>query len=369
MALTKEQADDVRNQLLGQIKNVPEESREEVRKQIESMTPDQMEEFLKKNQQMDDAEGKCIFCSIAEGKTPSIKIDENEEAIAVMDINPISKGHVLVIPKAHGEDPKEKSQELAFKVGGKILEELKPKDITTRGAKIGDHTILNVIPIYEDTDFEKRIKVDNKELLDIAKKISNKKIAKDLPKTPEKDQPKEIIKERKEEPPACIFCSISGGHTPSFEIDENKDNTAILEINPISRGHSLVIPKKHIDTTELPANSFTLAKKIAKKIKNKYKPNDVKINPTTMNNHAVIELIPLYEDTDISKREQASEEDLKQMQKDLKVKRSQPSPKPKITTPKKPKEDDIKVRSNKGSFNLPKRPKYPDLVQFGPRIP
>ena len=46
-------------------------------------------------------EGKCIFCSIVFGDSPSIKIGENEKAIAILEINPISEGHTLIIPKNH----------------------------------------------------------------------------------------------------------------------------------------------------------------------------------------------------------------------------------------------------------------------------
>ena len=45
----------------------------------------------------------CIFCAIAEGEIPSFKIYEDEMCLAYLDINPFSKGHTLVIPKAHSE--------------------------------------------------------------------------------------------------------------------------------------------------------------------------------------------------------------------------------------------------------------------------
>src|SRR3989344_5275653 len=44
---------------------------------------------------------QCIFCSINQGKIPSKKIGENEEAMAFLDINPRSKGHTIVIPRNH----------------------------------------------------------------------------------------------------------------------------------------------------------------------------------------------------------------------------------------------------------------------------
>jgi len=43
----------------------------------------------------------CIFCQIIEGKIPAFKVLEDEHTLAFMDINPVSEGHCLVIPKAH----------------------------------------------------------------------------------------------------------------------------------------------------------------------------------------------------------------------------------------------------------------------------
>ena len=46
---------------------------------------------------------RCIFCKIAAGDIPATKVLEDETCIAFMDIGPIAKGHVLLIPKAHYE--------------------------------------------------------------------------------------------------------------------------------------------------------------------------------------------------------------------------------------------------------------------------
>ncbi len=43
----------------------------------------------------------CVFCAIAAGEIPSFKIYEDDIVLAYLDINPFSKGHTLVIPKAH----------------------------------------------------------------------------------------------------------------------------------------------------------------------------------------------------------------------------------------------------------------------------
>ncbi|MBI2598216.1 MAG: HIT domain-containing protein [Candidatus Diapherotrites archaeon] len=53
---------------------------------------------------IDWMEKECIFCSIVLGKIPCIKLFENESAIALLDIAPLSIGHALVVPKVHSKN-------------------------------------------------------------------------------------------------------------------------------------------------------------------------------------------------------------------------------------------------------------------------
>lgn len=46
----------------------------------------------------------CIFCKIIAGEIPAIKVYESDNVLAFMDINPMEKGHLLVIPKIHFND-------------------------------------------------------------------------------------------------------------------------------------------------------------------------------------------------------------------------------------------------------------------------
>jgi histidine triad (HIT) family protein len=55
----------------------------------------------------------CIFCRIAAGKAPASIVAENADAIAFMDINQPTPGHVLVIPRAHVRDIYELGSETA----------------------------------------------------------------------------------------------------------------------------------------------------------------------------------------------------------------------------------------------------------------
>lgn len=44
---------------------------------------------------------ECIFCRIVAGELPAVKIYSDDTVIAFMDINPVQKGHALVIPRKH----------------------------------------------------------------------------------------------------------------------------------------------------------------------------------------------------------------------------------------------------------------------------
>lgn len=48
--------------------------------------------------------------------------------------------------------------------------------------------------------------------------------------------------------PACIFCKIAAGHIPCFKVYEDDAVLAFLDIGPLVRGHTLVIPKQHFAT-------------------------------------------------------------------------------------------------------------------------
>ncbi len=45
----------------------------------------------------------------------------------------------------------------------------------------------------------------------------------------------------------CIFCSIVAGEIPAHKLYEDEKTLAFLEINPSAPGHSMVVPKKHVE--------------------------------------------------------------------------------------------------------------------------
>ncbi len=64
----------------------------EMEERIKNMSPEELKEFQK---------SQCIFCQIIAGKIPAKKVYEDENTIAVLDINPANLGHILVLPKEH----------------------------------------------------------------------------------------------------------------------------------------------------------------------------------------------------------------------------------------------------------------------------
>ena len=87
---------------------------------------------------MDD----CIFCKIVKGEIPSVKVYEDEDVLAFLDISQTTKGHTLVIPKAHYQNflatPK-KIMHLVYDVAQRIGQ----AQISVLGAK-GVNILTNV---------------------------------------------------------------------------------------------------------------------------------------------------------------------------------------------------------------------------------
>ncbi len=50
------------------------------------------------------ADPDCIFCKIIAGELPGTIVDSDERTVSFMDINPATRGHALVIPRAHAKD-------------------------------------------------------------------------------------------------------------------------------------------------------------------------------------------------------------------------------------------------------------------------
>jgi diadenosine tetraphosphate (Ap4A) HIT family hydrolase len=66
---------------------------------------------------------------------------------------------------------------------------------------------------------------------------------------------------------SCVFCAIVAGEAPAIRIYEDDQYLAILDVRPIVRGHTLVIPKKHtVDLTDTPADTVADLVRIGQRI-------------------------------------------------------------------------------------------------------
>jgi histidine triad (HIT) family protein len=68
---------------------------------------------------------------------------------------------------------------------------------------------------------------------------------------------------------SCVFCAIAAGEAPAHRIYEDDGYLAILDVRPFTRGHTLVIPKRHtVDLTDTPpqtlADMVTIGQRIAR---------------------------------------------------------------------------------------------------------
>ena len=124
----------------------------------------------------------CLFCKIIEGEIPSKTIYEDEIVKVMMDINPISDGHLLVLPKKHNKDLLDLDDETALNIKKIIVEILIPKlknKLNCEGVTICQnnglgqeikHFHVHLIPRYENDN----INMNSKENIENLKEIYNK---------------------------------------------------------------------------------------------------------------------------------------------------------------------------------------------------
>ncbi len=67
--------------------------------------------------------------------------------------------------------------------------------------------------------------------------------------------------------PGCLFCKIIVGDIPSARIDEDEHTVTFMDINPATRGHALVVPKRHYrDLMEIPPEELTRVATTAQRV-------------------------------------------------------------------------------------------------------
>ena len=104
----------------------------------------------------------------------------------------------------------------------------------------------------------------------------------------------------------CLFCKIIASEIPSEKIYEDEKTYAFLDIHPVNKGHTLVIPKRHSENIyEIPRSEFcdvmAVVQQLAPKVKSATGADGINI---AMNNepaagqvifHAHIHIIPRFE--------------------------------------------------------------------------
>ncbi len=109
---------------------------------------------------------------------------------------------------------------------------------------------------------------------------------------------------------ASVFTKIVNGEIPSYKVAEDDNYYAFLDINPVSKGHTLVIPKQEVDYLfDLPedvhSGLWDFARKVAKAIDAAVPSKRVGVAVLGMEvPHAHIHLIPLQSEGDLDFKKQ-----------------------------------------------------------------
>lgn len=129
----------------------------------------------------------------------------------------------------------------------------------------------------------------------------------------------------------CIFCKIISGEIPSKKIYEDENVLAILDISQATKGHTLVMPKKHFENIfEIDAKDYLNVMQVVHKICKHYKDTNksiLGINVLNNNgqkagqsvNHLHYHILPRYEEDDLEINFQEHQYDLEEIQKEFKL--------------------------------------------------
>jgi histidine triad (HIT) family protein len=122
----------------------------------------------------------------------------------------------------------------------------------------------------------------------------------------------------------CIFCKILAGELPAHKVDEDEHTVAFLDINPWTRGHAVVVPKRHsrnlyeIEEEDL-EQTVVAAKRLALRMRDRLGCDGVNLlnscEPAAWQTifHLHVHVIPRYEDDPLRlpiRPERAEDEEL-----------------------------------------------------------
>lgn len=117
---------------------------------------------------------ECVFCRIRQGKEPASVIYQDERVTAFMDIRPLNRGHVLVIPNSHAADLDELNPDAAadmMRAAQMIAGAIRRSDVKSEGINLwmadgraaGQtvlHVHLHVVPRYKGDGFGLKFPAD-----------------------------------------------------------------------------------------------------------------------------------------------------------------------------------------------------------------
>jgi histidine triad (HIT) family protein len=122
-----------------------------------------------------------------------------------------------------------------------------------------------------------------------------------------------------------LFCKIASGEIPAYKVYEDEDYIAFLDINPINLGHTLIVPKEHVDyifdlDQKTYMGLFEVARKLAIPLKQATEAARIGIAVEGFAiPHAHVHLVPLYKGNqlDPNLQHRVSDEELGAMQKKI----------------------------------------------------
>ena len=98
----------------------------------------------------------------------------------------------------------------------------------------------------------------------------------------------------------CVFCDIAAGRAEAYKIYEDEHSICILDIHPYTKGHCLVVSKRHVQwwhelTDEENASLFKVAKIVANRMMDKFRPDFIFLYARGRRiPHTHVFLIPTY---------------------------------------------------------------------------
>ena len=217
-----------------------EEQVKALQEKIKNMSPEELKEFQKK---------QCIFCQIVSGKVQSKKIYDDQESIAILDINPANPGHIVLLPKEHYSIMPQVPEDIIghLSMTAKALSNVLLKSIGAQGTNIiiangvaagqrAQHFMIHIIPRMENDDLQFTLPqntLPEKELEQVSEKLSKSLgiIQKKTDAPPKFEMPeKKVVEAEFKEKPAVKEKKVPKEEKPAKQEKEEADLDDIAKI-------------------------------------------------------------------------------------------------------------------------------------------